>query len=117
MIPKVVRLWIVALLAALLTTFAAAVPAMAAPVSPAQTGSVAHAIGNKAISNTVTSQICGAGDNSWVHMTINGQTYCFTGTGDYYFQGNVTGWFCADTRYGTVYYDNSSGRNIPLGYT
>ena len=49
-------------------------------------------------------------------MTMNSQTYCFSGTGDFYFSGNVTGWFCARNNHGTVYYRNDEGKNESLGF-
>lgn len=120
MTPRVVRLWIVVLLTTLLAVFVEAVPAMATPVNATQTGShgsaarVSGPVGDMIKPDTVTGKICGAGDNTWVHMTMNSQTYCYTGTGDYYFSGNVTGWFCSGSNYGTLYF---SGSRKPLGYT
>jgi hypothetical protein len=123
MTPRMVRLWLVVLLTTFLAAFVVAVPAMAAPVNAAQTGS--HGSAARVSGPTddmikpanVTEKICGAGDNTWVHMTMNGQTYCFSGTGKFEFSGNVTGWFCAGNNSGTVYYVNRTGGIVDRGFT
>jgi hypothetical protein len=114
MTKKVVRLWIAVLITTLLAAFMAAVPAMAAPVNAAQTGS--H--GSAAVLNSpaIQEQACTSGRATWVHMTINGSTRCFGYKGTFYFSGNSTGWFCSGNNYGTVRYWRGNDY-LSLGFT
>lgn len=114
MIQKVVKLGIAALVTTSLAVFMAALPAGAA-VNSAQAGShgsaarVSGPADDATIANSpnTRSKICGAGDNTWVHMTINGSTLCYSGVGYTEFSGNVTGWFCAGNNDGVLDYLNS----------
>jgi hypothetical protein len=96
---------------ALLSTFLAAAPALAAPVATVQASS--HGLAEKAISPAVGAgkykplikvEGCGSSNATWVHITTSEGTTCYGDTGILSFSGNNTLQVCAGNNYGKITY-------------
>jgi hypothetical protein len=124
---KAVKPRFITLLIALLGMFLAATPAWASSAGTAQVSSheqTAHVstftgggpVTVTNVSGDIQENSCTSGRATWVHMTMNGVTRCFGGTGTLGFSGNVTYWFCSGNNYGTVKYWKG-GNPYSLGFT